>query len=103
MLGNIGDRGKEHAKSPQVALEGFRLGRPNNGHPLAPSWGHGCRPRGSPAAVRSGQLSGVACWTNSFVKVLVMSIDLPCTVGLKAERTARQVAGPSAGMSPVGL
>ena len=49
------------------------------------------------------QLSGVAFWTNSLVKVLLMSIDLPCTFGLKADRTARQVAGPSAGISPVGL
>ena len=37
------------------------------------------------------------------VKVLVMSVDLPCTFYLTAARTTRHVPGPSAGIRPVGL
>lgn len=57
----------------------------------------------STRTLRPGQLSGVAFWTNSLVKVLAMSMDLPWTVGLKADRTDKHVAGPSAGIMPVGL
>jgi len=52
---------------------------------------------------RPHHATGLAALTNSSVYVLVRSMDLPLTAALNAPRTARHVAGPSAGMTPVGL
>jgi|tagenome__1003787_1003787.scaffolds.fasta_scaffold20828011_3 hypothetical protein len=82
-----------------------RTGPPPAAHPAAVEWqGLGADPveRGAVGVV-GVQETGVAACTNSFVYVLVRSMDFPLTAGLKAERTARAVFGPSGGMMPVGL
>lgn len=82
---------EHHSTADQTPARGV------NPNPARPASGQ------PPPHLQAAQLTGVAAFTNSFVKVLVRSMVLPWTFGLNSPSTDRHVFGPSAGMRPVGL